>query len=1578
MFKNYTVSLLLLCFAFYFGYGQVTIYTENMYNGIGGSSGNSIAVHESNNRFNEDYLTYSGTGDMRTTNSSAGNYPTASGSFNVFFNAVGENFIIDGLNLFAYANIVLSFGVKKNTNAENGSNLIMEYSTSGASGTYYPISYTNLPTGTGTVPDWHYVSSTSVIPIMANAIRFRSNTTQSWNIDDILIEGDASTNTFVEFTSSSSSIPEDGLSIDICASITNPSASNATSVDIVLDPSSTATNGADFDDGASTPGPIPFPFTLTFPAGSSADQCFTIYISNDDLLVEGNETVVLNLTNPNGGDAAVIGSNDQHILTIIDNEVPVFANVVITEIMYDTPGTDDEWIEICNVSGSAQVLNNYTIEYNGNPAFTFPSTGAVIADGDCVTVSLGSDGNGTYNIECPFTPDYGIDASTTDTNNLVNSSATITIVADDGATVIDSVTYNNADGGNGNGSSLHVIDDALDNSDTGTNWQEVGVGGSAGTNNLISPCAAVEPDINVEGDLGSFPNISNNDVTPSFLDNTRFTSQLLGNSQTKSFRIQNIGTLDLNVSNIQIMGGGGDFTLTLPSTLPITIAPNNLIVFEVTFAPSVAGTRDATVRISSNDPDENPFQYAISSIGICSASSNIIAPTSGPDNTIVSITGNDLNGSTTVEFGGSIIPHTVISSTEIQVEIPVNSETGNITVTNNLGCVSTNLFTIIDSAISSCEGNSGSSPSDLFISQVTDSNSGSLSYIEIYNGTDSPVNLNGYSIQFFNNGSNVQNGGFIALNNVTLNSGDTYTVRTNVGASCSGVPGANGSFADQIGTNGGINFGSNSDDHIRLYNGSTHIDSWGEYLSAVWADPLGIGSEGVTFSRNSTATTLPNTTFDVADWSYINWSSCSENDYSDIGTFDFSTGTPPTVNSISNTTTACNEVTITVWATEGFASGNELRYTWYAFNPAQALLGWQLITTGGVYTTVDTSPDLIISDATSTLDYQFYCQVRESDASCYTASSATQIALSTATWNGTTWLWNDGTPDGTPPNLVTNVVLDGNFNTSVGGGQTSFLACNLVLNSGFDLDIANGNYIQVVNNIIADGNITVFPQGSVVQINDFATVTGPGIITVQKETTVLNNATEYTYWSSPVANETIENALNSTPASRRYFFDADNFEDLMAEVGNTGVYNLGQDDIDDNGDAWQIASGAMIPGVGYAAMPSPFGPFPAAQQITFVGHFNNGIIQPTIYNNSGGSYNDWNFIGNPYPSAIDTEVFFTVNSGIADVIYLWNQATPADFNAPGNENANFSNADYAVISGSGINTAGGNLTLIPKNSVPSGQGFFIAALSGTNVTFNNSMRVTDDNDQFYRNSTPETKNANSDNAVWLNLTSDNGVTKQIAIAHLEGATDYYDGSFYDVKENLSSGNAATIYSTIEDGSNSKFVIQCKHVSSLHENEVIPIGFETKITVATLYKISIAQFEGHFLSNNPIYIKDKDHNTIHNLKESDYSFTSEAGEFNKRFEIVFTPNALSIKDNLPSNDDLIIRELSDGYVELTVNETFTITKVDILDLLGRQIYKLKGASSREVYNLSKLSKAAYIAKVTLSNGQIITKKAIKQR
>ena len=1309
-------------------------------------------------------------------------------------------------------------------------------------------------------------------------------------------------------------------------------------------------------------------------------------------LFEGDETVVLNLTNPSGGDSAALGTDTQHVLTITDNDVTL-ADVVITEIMYNSAGADDEWIEICNVSGVSQVLNDYTVRYNGGVEFTFPSTGVIIADGTCITVSLGSNGDGTYNNTCPFTPDYGIGASTNNTNNLSNASGTVSIVASDGSTTIDTVAYDDADGADNTGESLHVIDTSLDNSVTSSNYWEVLNGGSPGTNSLISPCTPVGPEINLEGTTANFPDISDGDTTPAGFDGTDFGGVTIGGTSTNTFRIENFGgTQNLTISSVTVSSGDvGDFSISsLPSS---PIAALDFSLFDIEFSPTAIGARTVIIEIISNDGDESPYTFTVTGNGLCAASAITAEPSSGPVGTVVTVTGTNLS-TATASFNG--LPATVnnISATVMEVTVPSGASSGNLEITDDLGCPGTTPFTIIESEISSCEGSSGTTPTDLFISEVTDANTGGLTYIEIYNGTGATINLSGYSIQFFNNGNATENGGVINLSNVNLVSGDTYVVAVSTGSTCTGITGADGSLADQSGS-GGINFPANGDDHIRLYDGTTHIDSWGTYQSNTWADALGIGSEGAVFIRNNTAANLPNTTFNIADWTYTDWAACADNDYSNIGIYDFSTGTPPTVNSISSTTTACNEVTVTVSATEGFVTGNPLAYYWYAYDPANSGLGWQAISNGGIYTTTPASPDLIISDPNSVLDFQFYCQVREDDATCFTASNAIKISYGTATWDGTNWTWNDGTAIDTMPTTNAIVIIDGDYDTATGGVETSFEACECTVNSGNTLTIENNTYVLVENDLTVDGNLVVKTDGSFVQINDTATVGGDVLtdktkISVEKETAPLASYLEYTYWSSPVANEVISDGLFEAFTSRIYSFNGANFRDSTQESNNDNTTNPGQDDIDDDGNDWQFANGAtvMSPGIGFAAMHSPTGFVPSRFLYTFEGPFNNGIYNIPIYRNDVElNDNNWNFIGNPYPSAIDADLFLAANASIDQTvgatngaIFFWSHNTAADGNTNGNENENYAQSDYAIINGSG-QTAGGD-GVIPNRYIPSGQGFFVSMDDGatasvhsgsvmtTNVVFNNSMRVTGDNNQFFRTA--------QYNKLWLNLTSDNGVFNQVLVAYVDGATDDDDGMYYDAYKNLSTDLYSGIYTTLDSSSDKKFAIQGKNPNGLNIDEVIPLGFSTSIEEATIYTISIHTTEGAFMGENDIFIIDYDLNIIHNLKTADYNFTADQGEFNDRFEIVFTPEALSVNDNTIAYNDIVITELNNGEVQIKVNAPYTIEHVEILDVIGRRIYNLIGNNSIEVYNLSKLSKAAYIARVTLSNGQVISKKAIKQQ
>ncbi len=132
-----------------------------------------------------------------------------------------------------------------------------------------------------------------------------------------IVDNDAPTVTI----SGSTTVAEDGIpNATITVSISNPA---TTPVVVTLTATGTATNGTDYTG---------VPVTVTIPAGSTS---VTFDVDpTPDMISEGNETVIIDITGVTGGNGAVESPTPQTaIVTIIDNDITVVTidNATIVE-----------------------------------------------------------------------------------------------------------------------------------------------------------------------------------------------------------------------------------------------------------------------------------------------------------------------------------------------------------------------------------------------------------------------------------------------------------------------------------------------------------------------------------------------------------------------------------------------------------------------------------------------------------------------------------------------------------------------------------------------------------------------------------------------------------------------------------------------------------------------------------------------------------------------------------------------------------------------------------------------------------------------------------------------------------------------------------------------------------------------------------------------------------------------------------------------------------------------------------------------------------------------------------------------
>ena len=550
---------------------------------------------------------------------------------------------------------------------------------------------------------------------------------------------------------------------------------------------------------------------------------------------------------------------------------------------------------------------------------------------------------------------------------------------------------------------------------------------------------------------------------------------------------------------------------------------------------------------------------------------------------------------------------------------------------------------------------------------------------------------------------------------------------------------------------------------------------------------------------------------------------------------------------------------------------------------------------------------------------------------CYQSASNQQnltlykLPAASTIWDGANW--SNGAPTAT-----LDATIAGNYNTAVNGAIT---AKTLTVSSGiFTIESGSSATIQgAVTNNAGAANFIVKSGGHLIQ-SDAAT--NVNAITVERNSTPIVRL-DHTLWSSPVASQNLFGFSPNTLTNRFYTYDAATNAYVNTGLSSTSTFAVGK-------------------GYGVRA-PNNHPTTATAWTGTFTGVPNNGTVSSVLSLAGTG----FNLVGNPYPSAIDATAFTATsnNSHINGTIYFYAHSLPMNPDGTFPVGTNYSTWNQAGY------TLATNNSVIPNGKIQVGQGFIVKATSAGDVTFTNAMR-TGGTTQFFRASNAFSSNSELEkHRIWLNLTNNEGSTfNQALIAYVAGATEGYDRNF----DGLSFGNFGSSLSTKINGED--YAIQSRSLP-FQASDIVPLNL--KIVAAGDYTISLANMDGLFLGEQVVFLKDNVTGVTHDLKSSSYNFTSVAGTFGNRFEVVYNSTLSTPTSDFSANSIVAFRNANVLTIEAKNSE---MASVRAYDVQGRMVYSKLGINSTLVaLSDLKIQNGVLLLQVTSTEGETVTIKVI---
>ncbi|MFD2543113.1 LamG-like jellyroll fold domain-containing protein [Lacinutrix gracilariae] len=494
----------------------------------------------------------------------------------------------------------------------------------------------------------------------------------------------------------------------------------------------------------------------------------------------------------------------------------------------------------------------------------------------------------------------------------------------------------------------------------------------------------------------------------------------------------------------------------------------------------------------------------------------------------------------------------------------------------------------------------------------------------------------------------------------------------------------------------------------------------------------------------------------------------------------------------------------------------------------------------------------------------------------------------------------------------------------------------------------------------------------------------------------------YNYWASPVGQTGVTSLSDNNAAANNANNTSFSINMLKKGDGSAIQFISGNHQTDRLSTRWMYTyqngvtyydwgsvnqTTAINPGVGYIHKGMGVG---TEQQYLFEGKPNNGTIKLSVADVGGegsgpGVSKTEYLLGNPYASAIDIHKFLEDNASVLEgSIQLWQQwdgvshVTTEYEGGYAQVNKTGSVRAYQFEGGTGGNNGSLDGTKLPTKYLPVGQGFMAEIKNNGTVVFKNSQRVfvkeadadgTENNGSAFFRSTDQVSYGPSMQKLRLEFNALDGqaTKRELLLGFSNITTDAYDYGY----EAKNTDNNHDDLNLMLDGE----YMTIQSYAEITDDKVVPLALKTSgnnsYSIKLTETINIAE-------DQEVYLRDNLTNVYYNLRQDTaYTFTSTAGVFNDRFEIVFSSQTLSTEEVTVNNNTVIYYNNNSSLLYVKGLDT-TVSNLQLINMLGQTVYAKASVSNTSLENglpIPALGTGIYIVSIKTEDHQTIEKKIV---